>query len=77
MTEGKICTKCKEYKFLYEYDKNQTKPMGVKSACKKCNKPLKQNHYQNKKEKYKKSYQEFIERNPDYQKQYYLEKRGN
>lgn len=75
MTERKICTKCNEYKYLYEYDKNKTKPMGVKSACKKCNKPIKQLHYQNNKEKYKQAYQDFIERNPEYQKNYYIMKK--
>ena len=72
MSKGKICTKCNEYKCLYEYDKNKTKPMGVKSACKQCNKPKQRLHYQNNKEKYKQCYQEFIERNPDYQSNYYF-----
>ena len=77
MTDGKVCTKCKEYKLLSEYHKAKDKTMGVKCACKQCNKPIKQNHYKNNKEKYKTSYQEFIVRNPNYQKNYYLEKRGN
>ena len=72
MSEGKICTKCNEYKYLYEYDKNKTKPMGVKSACKQCNKPKQRLHYQNNKEKYKQCYQSFIERNPDYRNKYYI-----
>ena len=46
--------------------------MGVKSACKQCNKPIKQNHYQNNKEKYKKAYQEFMLRNPDYHKKFII-----
>ena len=71
MTEGKICTKCNKYKYLFEYDKNKTKPMGVKSACKQCNKIKKLLHYQNNKEKYKKAYQEFMKRNPKYQINYY------
>ena len=41
MTEGKICTKCNEYKYLFEYDKNNTRPIGVKSSCKQCNKTKK------------------------------------
>ena len=72
MSEGKICTKCQQYKYLHEYDKNKTKPMGVKSACKQCNKPKQRLHYQNNKEKYKQCYQDFIERNPDYQSNYYF-----
>ena len=66
MIEGKICTKCNEYKLFNEYYKAKDKAMGVKSACKQCLKPMKQNHYQNNKEKYKQAYQEFTERNPNY-----------
>lgn len=73
MIEGKICTKCMEYKLLSEYYKAYNRPMGVKSACKQCNKPYQQIHYLNNKEKYKQSFQEFILRNPNYQQEYYLE----
>ena len=72
MTEGKFCTKCNEYKLLSEYDKSNSRKMGVRSSCKQCNKPIKQNHYQNNKEKYKRSFQEFILRNPDYYRDYYI-----
>ena len=27
MSEAKTCTKCNEYKYLFEYDKNKTKPI--------------------------------------------------
>lgn len=74
MDDRKICSKCNEYKLLSEYYKAKDKPMGVKSACKQCLKPLKQKHYQNNKEKYKQSYQEFILRNPNYRHEYYLKK---
>lgn len=70
MDEGKICTKCNQYKYLYDYDKNKTKPMGVKSACKECNKPYQKLHYQNNKDKYKQAFQDFMKRNPDYFKNY-------
>lgn len=66
MIEGKVCTKCNEYKLLSEYYKAKDKAMGVKCACKQCNKPKQRLHYQNNKEKYKQSYQEFILRNPTY-----------
>jgi len=66
MLEGKVCSKCFEYKLLSEYYKAKKNPTGVKCACKQCLKPIKQNHYQNNKEKYKQSYQEFIHRNPAY-----------
>ena len=68
MTEGKVCTTCKEYKLLSEYHKDINKPMGIKSACKQCNKPIKQKHYQNNKEKYKQSYKDFMLKNPAYHK---------
>ena len=66
MTEGKVCTKCNEYKLLNEYYKAKNRAMGVKSACKQCSKPIKHLHYIKNKEKYKQSYQEFMERNPTY-----------
>jgi hypothetical protein len=74
MTEGKICTKCNEYKCLYEFDKqplNKSKD-GFRASCKQCNKPKQRLHYQNNKEKYKLAFQSFIERNPNYQRMYYL-----
>lgn len=74
MDDRKICSKCNEYKLLSEYYKAKDKAMGVKSACKQCLKPSKQKHYQNNKEKYKQSYQEFILRNPNYRHEYYLKK---
>ena len=79
MVEGKVCTKCKEYKFLNEYDKQPLikNKDGFRSSCKQCNKNIQKRHYQINKEKYKTSYQEFIFRNPNYHKKYYLEKRGN
>ena len=75
MSEGKVCTKCKEYKLLSEYYKAKHKPMGVKSACKECLKPSKRIYYQNNKEKYKEYQQEFLIRNPNYRHEYYLEKK--
>ena len=74
MSERKICTKCNEYKSLSEYHKAKDKPMGVRCACKDCERPVKQKHYRKNKEKYKQSYQEFILRNPNYRHEYYLEK---
>lgn len=75
MTEGKICTTCNQYKKLYEYYKNKNKPFGVECQCKQCRKIIKQLHYQNNKDKYKQRNQDFIKRNPDYQRNYYLEKK--
>lgn len=72
MTEGKICTKCNEYNYFYEYDKqplNKSKD-GFRSSCKQCNKPNKRLHYQNNKEKYKEAFKNFMIRNPNYFKNY-------
>ena len=66
MNEGKFCTKCNEYKLFNEYYKDKKNPTGFACACKQCLKPIKQNHYKNNKEKYKKAFQEFIGRNPTY-----------
>ena len=77
MSEGKICTKCNEFKYFNEYDKNNTRPIGVKSSCKQCNKTKKLLHYQKNKEKYKQCYQEFMKRNPDYQTNYYNNNKNN
>ena len=44
--------------------------MGVKSACKQCNKPKQRLHYQNNQEKYKDAFQNFMKRNSDYLKKY-------
>ena len=77
MSEGKVCTKCNQYKYLYEYDKQplyQNKT-GYRSSCKQCNKPIQRRHYQNNKEKYKEAYENFIIRNPNYQSIYYYEKK--
>ena len=75
--KGKICTKCNEYKYLYEYDKqplNKSRD-GFRASCKECNKPHKRKHYQNNKESYRSAFQDFMTRNPDYQKNYYLRKK--
>ena len=75
MNEGKICTKCNEFKLLSEYYKANNKSMGVKCACKDCERPVKRNHYKNNKGKYKEAYQEFLIINPDYQHNYQLERK--
>ena len=71
MTEGKICTTCNEFKLFCEYYKETKAPDGLKAKCKQCLYFVKKNHYQNNKEKYKQCYQDFIIKNPDYQRNYY------
>ena len=74
MAEGKICSKCKEFKLFYNFDKqplNQIKD-GYRSSCKECNKPIQRNHYQKNKEKYREAFQNFMTRNPEYLKNYFF-----
>lgn len=66
--EGKICTTCREYKLLHEYYKESKAPDGLKAKCKNCLYFVKKDHRERNKEKYKKAYQEFMLRNPDYHK---------
>lgn len=66
MIEGKICTKCNEYKLFIFFYKANDRVSGYKSACKQCLKLSKKNHYNNNKEKYKKAFQDFVDRNPTY-----------
>ena len=61
--EGKICTKCNEFKVLTEYHKHIRKPLGVNSQCIECRKILKQIHYQNNKEKYREAYKKYLNKN--------------
>ena len=77
MSEGKICTTCKEYKLLSEYYKESKAPDGLRAKCKKCLYFVRKNHRERNKEKYKQCYQEFLLRNPDYQNKYYLKIRPN
>ena len=73
MSEGKTCTTCFQYKLFNDYYKNKNKPMGIECQCKQCRKIIKQLHYQKNKERYKQCYENFIERNPNYRREYYLE----
>jgi hypothetical protein len=50
---------------------------GYRASCKECCKPLQQKHYQENKAKYKKAYDDFINKNPIYQKEYYLHSKIN
>ena len=48
---------------------------GYRGTCKNCEKLRKHLHYIKNREKYKKAYQEFVERNPDYMKKYVKHKK--
>ena len=66
--ETKTCNTCNNSKHLTNFSKAKTCPDGYRGRCKDCDKPRKQRHYQNNKEKYKLAYQAFMSRNPDYHK---------
>ena len=68
---------CKVDKALNEYYKATGRYLNVKSACKECIKPSKHLHYIKNQEKYKQRYQEFLERNPNYVKDYKRKKVTN
>ena len=75
--DGKKCSKCYNFKSLIEFDRqpiNKSRD-GYRSSCKECNNENKKRHYQDNKVKYKQAYQYFMDRNPTYQKEYYLKKR--
>ena len=72
MIEGKVCRKCNEYKTFNNYYKESKAPDGLRAKCKQCLYFVKRDHRERNKEKYKRCYQEFIERNPDYQSNYYF-----
>ena len=69
--EGKICRKCNIFKTIDEFNKESKVKDGYKASCKECIRPIILQHYYNNKKRYKQAYQEFIERNPDYQANYY------
>ena len=72
MIEGKVCRKCNEYKTFNNYYKETKAPDGLRASCKQCLYFVKRDHRERNKEKYKRCYQEFIERNPNYQSNYYF-----
>lgn len=66
--ETKKCSTCKTEKPVTDYYKNTSRKDNLQSQCKACVNIKKRLHYQNNKEKYKKAYQEFLKRNPNYTK---------
>ncbi len=66
MTEGKVCKYCYQFQSYNLFRKVKKCSDGYRNKCKDCERPMKQLHYQNNKEKYKQDYNEFMERNPLY-----------
>ena len=71
----KKCSKCKQNKPYTDYYKDKHAPKGIRASCKQCHKPVKKEIYQKDKEKYTQWNKEFRERNPEYQKEYHLQKK--
>ena len=70
--EGKVCSTCYKFKYLYDYYRESKSPDGFKAKCKKCLYTVKRKHYEKNKEKYKECYKRFLEKNPNYQSNYYF-----
>jgi len=83
--ETKICSKCKEEKYVCEFYNNRKSKNGKRSRCKKClnlentlyvkkNKDrvnaIKQKYVDNNKEKVKQSKKEWFEKNPNYRNEW-------
>ena len=47
----KTCSICKQKQDLSEYNKNKTKPDGLQTVCRSCNREKSRNYYSNNKEK--------------------------
>ena len=75
MVDTKFCSKCKEEHLVSEFVKDLSKKDGYHSSFKKSNKEIKQNYYNLNKDKFKKYYKSFLERNPNYQLNYYYNKK--
>ena len=68
--DQKLCSICNQNKPSNYYVKDKNGKYGLRANCKECDKIRKQKHYQENKEKYKKAYNEFMKRNPDYFQNY-------
>ena len=70
MDKGRTCDYFLEFKPFSLFRKAKQCKDGHRRKCKECEKPIKQKHYRENKEKYKENYKSFIERNPDYWSKY-------
>ena len=70
-TEGKVCTKCGEWKPLDEYNKHKLGKYGRQSKCRECQKEYKKQWHQNNKEYCKEYGKQWRGNNPEYRKQHH------
>ena len=66
--EGKFCTGCRCFKSYSNYYKETKAPDGLKAKCKECQYFIKKRHREKNIEKYKRAFEEFMARNPNYYK---------
>ncbi len=67
----KYCKQCKLYKDINEFSTYRTNnKIRIQTYCKSCKKIIGQQYYHNNKQKYKQHQKYFIEKNPNYQKEY-------
>ena len=69
--EGKICTKCKQWKPLEEFNKKKTNKDGRQYQCRECTKEYDKRYREVNKEKKKQYYKDNVERIKGQHKQYY------
>ncbi len=69
--EGKVCTKCKQWKALEEYHKRSKVKDGRQSQCKECRNKHEKQYYENNAEYYKQYRKDNAEHYRGYNKQHY------
>lgn len=75
--ENKKCGKCQTIKSIDNFYICRTRSKdGYRNTCRDCDSIYKKSYYQRHPDRFKKAYKEFIERNPNYQKEY-IEKKKN
>lgn len=68
--ESKKCSRCLEIKSVDNFYISRINKSGYRWACRDCERIYKFFYYNRHPDRFKKAYKEFIERNPNYQKEY-------
>ena len=69
--QGKVCTKCGEWKLLEEFNKCKRNKDGRKTICRECQKEYSKQWRENNKEHVKECNKQWRKDNPEYNKQWY------
>jgi hypothetical protein len=75
--EGKVCTKCKQWKLLEEFNKCKQHKDGRRYDCRECQKKCKKQYRENNAERIKEYNKQYEEKNAEYIKQYKKQYREN